>query len=254
MTRYFIQLSYLGTHFCGWQKQPHDKGVQETLENALSTILGESIECTGCGRTDTGVHARNYIAHFSYGGEFPPRFLGRLNRFIGADISIHGIFPMHETAHARFDATRRTYQYHLLFEKDPFRTHTAYYYGDKNRLHLELMQEASLLLMQYDAFFPFCKSDNDAGTMLCQLSECHWRYESQTDELILTISSNRFLRGMVRLIVGMCIQVGEGKLSLQTVKEVMETQTRLAKSLSAPPQGLFLNHIQYPYPFGESIE
>lgn len=247
MQRYFIELAYNGARYCGWQKQPGEITVQESLEDVLSTILGGIIEVTGCGRTDTGVHASRYFAHFNFAGEFPPDFLRRVNRLLDREIAIYRIFPVHWDAHARFDAYHRSYAYFLNFRKDPFALDTAYFYPFKERPDPQRMQEAAQMLLEFGSFAPFCKSGHDARTTLCTLYRSEWEMDAANDRMIYHISANRFLRGMVRLIVGMCIQVGLGQLSLEEVREAMDRQERLRKSLSAPPQGLFLTEVKYPF-------
>jgi tRNA pseudouridine38-40 synthase len=242
--KYFAELSYKGTNYCGWQKQPNDSSVQETLEDGLTTILGTTIDLMGCGRTDTGVHAKQYFAHFIYQNDLPEGFLRRLNKYLPKDISIHRIFEASPDAHARFDAYHRAYEYHIELKKNPFTQETAFYYTYAQPLDLGAMQKAAALLMDYELFFPFCKTNTDVKTMRCELRRAEWIKEG--DKLVFHIASNRFLRGMVRLIVGMCLNVGLGKTSIEEVREAMDKQERLKKSYSVPPQGLFLTDIRYP--------
>lgn len=243
--RYFAELAYKGTHFFGWQIQPEQISVQETLENAFSTILREKIEVVGCGRTDTGVHASQYFVHFDFAGPFPDRFVSRLNKFLPTDIVVFRIFPVPEEAHARFDAHHRAYEYRMHFRKDPFRQGLSYYYPYPLRPDVEKMQQAAHLLLAYEEFFPFCKTHHDAKTYKCLLQQSEWIYQTENESLSYHIAANRFLRGMVRLIVGMCINVGTGKLPLETVRKALDEQTRLERSNSAPPEGLYLKDIRY---------
>lgn len=245
--RYFLRLAYNGTNFSGWQRQPNNPTVQQILEESFSTILRSRIEITGCGRTDAGVHASSYIAHFDFDGEFPPGFKNRINRFLPKDIAVHEITEVHDDAHARFNAVRRSYEYHIVFEKNPFLTETALAvnYGDK--LDFEKMQEAAKLLLNYEDFFTFCKTNHDAKTTLCDLMRSEWVQVDGGKKWIFHISANRFLRGMVRLIVGMCLNVAEGKIDLETVREAMENKTQLKRAESAPAHGLFLTKIEYPF-------
>ncbi len=245
--RYFAELAYNGTTYSGWQKQPNALTVQEDVEKALSTVLRTPIEVVGCGRTDSSVHAKQYFLHFDFEGEFPKGFVNRLNKFLYPAVSIRRIFEVAETAHARFDATSRSYEYHIDFHTNPFREHTIYAYPFAAKLDLEKMQAAASLLLNYKEFFPFCKSKSDVKTMLCDLTRAEWIYDEKQQHYIFYISANRFLRGMVRLIVGMCLHVGIGKVKLEDVKEALENQTRLNKSYSAPPHGLFLTDIRYPF-------
>jgi tRNA pseudouridine38-40 synthase len=245
--RYFAELSYLGTRFSGWQKQPKAKSVQEAVEKGISKILRTDIEVVGCGRTDAGVHAKQYFLHFDFEEDFPEGFCNRLNKVLPPDIAFKKVIEVKPTAHARFDATHRAYEYHVGFYKNPFTINTAFHFPFAHKLDHEKLRDAARLLLNYDEFFPFCKSNSDVKTMKCDLQRAEWIIEPKNEELVFHIASNRFLRGMVRLIVGMCLNVGLGKLSLEQVKAALETQTRLSKSLSVPPQGLFLTDIRYPF-------
>ncbi|MBK7406807.1 MAG: tRNA pseudouridine(38-40) synthase TruA [Saprospirales bacterium] len=244
--RYFAEIAYRGTRYLGWQKQPEQgPTVQGTIENHLSTILGADIELVGCGRTDTGVHAREYVLHFDYDGAFPEGFLPRLNKFLPDDIAFRKLYPVHAEAHARFDAVERSYEYIIDLSKNPFATDLAYFFPFGARLDINLLQEAARLLLQYESFYPFCKSHTDAHTMRCDLKQAEWRHDTDADRLHFFITSNRFLRGMVRLLVGMCLNVGMGQVALDDVRKALDTQTRLEKSWSVPPEGLYLMGIRY---------
>jgi tRNA pseudouridine38-40 synthase len=244
--RYFAQLAYNGTAYAGWQAQPHAPSVQQTLETAFSTISGTAIEFVGCGRTDAGVHASQYFAHFDFDGTFPNGFLQRVNKLLPDEVVIYNIFEVAPDAHARFDAFSRSYEYHLTFIKNPFQIQTAYFYPFTNKPDFNKMQAAAHLLLHYNEFQPFCKSNHDAKTLQCDLTKSEWM---QTDEnkLVFHITANRFLRGMVRLIVGMCLNVGLEKVRLADVKTALDNQTLLKKSWSVPPQGLFLTEVKYPF-------
>lgn len=245
--RYFVELAYNGTRYYGWQRQPNQISVQEALEGAFSTILNTPIAITGCGRTDTGVHAKQYFIHFDYEGSFPHSFDRRINKFIGPDIVLHRFWQVSPNEHARFDATHRAYEYHLTFRKNPFERETAYYFPFSHKLDRAAMQEAAQSLLDYSEFYPFCKSDTDVKTMICELRRAEWEWRPEEQKLVFHIAANRFLRGMVRLIVGMCLNVGLGKLKLEEVRQAMDKQTRIPHSLSVPPQGLFLTDIRYPF-------
>ena len=250
--RYFLRLAYNGAKYHGWQRQPSSSTVQQTIEEAASLILGAQIELVGCGRTDTGVHASNYAAHVDTDAKFPARFVGRLNRMLPDDIVIlvwkeigptppagaHGV-------HARFSATHRAYRYDITRFKDPFRQNTSWNYPHFDKLDVAAMNAASALLLEYSEFAPFCKSNSDAKTMRCDLRRSEWLLSETGNELQYHIAADRFLRGMVRLIVGACIRVGAGELSLTELKECMEAQTRLPRPLSVPPDGLFLTEVVY---------
>ncbi|MEL6837490.1 MAG: tRNA pseudouridine(38-40) synthase TruA [Bacteroidota bacterium] len=244
--RYFVELAYNGAGYFGWQRQPQQVSVQETIEQAMRTILrAPELEIVGCGRTDTGVHASRYFAHFDFVGEFPRGFTSRINKFLPSDIAIRRIFPVEPEQHARFDAYYRAYQYHISGQKDPFHPKTRLYLHSLERFDQDKIQAAAQLLLQYDQFLPFCKTGSDAKTMRCEMHRSEWDFNGMS--WTYHIAANRFLRGMVRLVVGMCLTVGEGKIQLDTVKRAMDTQTRLQKSLSIGPEGLYLTEIRYPY-------
>lgn len=244
--RYFAELAYNGFQYSGWQKQPHKPSVQETIKQAFSTILGAEIEVVGCGRTDAGVHASQYFMHFDFDGNFPKAFLSRVNKFLPQHIVIFRIIEVAPEAHARFDAVSRSYVYRLSFVKNPFEIQTSYFYPYAQRPDFEQMQAAAELLLAYREFYPFCKSNHDAKTLQCELTRSEW-LQINENHLEYHITSNRFLRGMVRLIVGMCLNVGIGKVSIQEVKTALDQQTLLNKSWSVPPEGLFLRAIKYPF-------
>jgi len=247
MQRYFLELAYNGVQYFGWQRQPEQITVQEKIEHALSTILGQKIEISGCGRTDTGVHAKQYYAHFNFSGEFPEQFVRRLNKFLPKDIAIHQLFPVHWDAHTRFDAYHRSYEYHINFQKNPFEIQTSYQYTYPVWPDLDKMQQAARLIMHYEAFFPFCKTNHNAKTLICEMKRSEWIFDEEGQRIVYHISANRFLRGMVRLLVGMCLNVGLDKISIDEVKQALDQQTRLRRSTSAPPHGLYLTDIRYPY-------
>ncbi len=243
--RYFSELAYNGTRFHGWQKQQNASSVQQEIEQAFSIILNEEIEVVGCGRTDTGVHASQYFMHFDFDGNFPEGFVKRVNKYLSNDIAIRSVFEVAPTAHARFDALKRSYEFNIVFEKTPFNAETAWHYYLAKTLNIKKLNEAASLLLQYKEFFPFCKTNNDAKTMECNISRSEWILDKKNGRLVFHISANRFLRGMVRLIVGMCINVALGKLSIEEVRHALESQTMLQKSWSVPGEGLFLSEVKY---------
>jgi tRNA pseudouridine38-40 synthase len=243
--RYFTELAYNGTRYRGWQKQPNALSVQGKIEEAFSTILNTAIEVVGCGRTDAGVHASQYFLHFDFDAELPERLVGRANLFLPKDIAIRKIFPVKDDAHARFDAIQRSYEYHIVFEKSPFETETTWQYYLAQKLDTGQLNEVASLLLTYREFFPFCKTHHDAQTLECQLTRCEWVLDKSNKRLVFHITSNRFLRGMVRLIVGACINVAADKLALEKVKAALDQQTLLEKSWSVPPEGLFLSEVKY---------
>lgn len=248
--RYFAQLAYKGTRFKGWQIQPNGISVQETIQTALQTIFRIPIEVTGCGRTDTGVHAAQYMLHFDYAANPQPAIpnrqslITRLNHLVGHDIVFTDIFEMQPEAHARFDAISRSYFYKINTQKSPFEQETAYFYPNAKHTDTDKMQACAKMLMEFDEFLPFCKSNAQNSTNKCAITRCEWVFENTA--WTFHISANRFLRGMIRLIVGACLQVGNGKMSLAQIRQALETQTLLPQPLSAPAEGLFLHDIQYP--------
>lgn len=253
MGRYFIHLAYNGANYNGWQTQPELPTVQQTLEEALGTLLRQPIAVVGCGRTDTGVHASDFYAHFDYGGQKSVaggQLVFKLNNLLPPDIAIFDIFPVADNAHARFDATARTYQYHVSDRRLPFRQ------GQYCRIYfkpdLERMNEAARLLMQYDDFTSFAKLHTQVKTNICHLSEAHW--DTVGEEWVFTIRSNRFLRNMVRSVTGTLLDVGRGKLSLDGLKAIIEKKDRCAAGVSMPACGLFLTKVEYPIETIESID
>ncbi len=242
-SRYVLWLAYRGTNYCGWQRQPNAISVEETIDTALGTVLGEPIKLVGCGRTDAGVHASSYAAHFDYGGELPPRLLGRLNRLLPEDIALRELYRVPDAFHARFSATQRAYRYEITLRKDPFRPDTVAWLPRLEHLDREKVQAAARLLLGYDEFAPFCKSNADNYTVRCILRRSSWTFTKQT--LTYHVAADRFLRGMVRLIVGMCLRVGWGSVSLSDVRRAMDRQERLSRPLSAPAAGLYLCRVNF---------
>lgn len=254
MARYFIHLSYCGTAYNGWQNQPHSgtKTIQGTIESVLSLLLRSEISIVGCGRTDTGVHASGYVAHLDTETIFDPeQLIYRANKLLPSDIAIHHIYPVDRSMHARFGAVSRSYQYHLHVVKSPFLPFSYYYVYEKP--DISKLNEAASLLLAYKEFFPFCKLHSDVKTMVCHLKESYWIQEG--DNYIYKVTSDRFLRGMIRLIVGMCLQVSRGQLSIDDVKLSLDTQARLHQDWSVPAIGLMLYDIRYEsFPHNLSVD
>jgi len=242
--RYFLHLSYNGTRFSGWQIQPNAPSVQEAIEGALSILFNQYIHVIGCGRTDAGVHARDYYAHFDV--DKPLDHLAyKMNRILSQDINIKSADIVDDELHARFDAQSRSYVYRITGEKDPFRYEWVTVLAKFDKLDREKMQQAAQLLLNYDDFFPFCKTGGDNKTTICHLTRSEWVFLPEKREMAFHISADRFLRGMVRLIVGMCLNVGLGKITIDQVQLALDNKTRVDKSLSAPANGLALNKITY---------
>ena len=241
--RYLIQLSYKGTHFHGWQKQVNVKTVQQELDEKLSLMLGENIETLGCGRTDAGVHAKQFFAHFdSQNNVDTENLFFRLPKFLSKDIAIQSIKKIDENFHARFDADYRVYEYWITQKADPFLNDYSWFvYGD---LNIDAMNNASKLLLSHKDFECFSKVHTDVNNFLCDITFAEWKL---TDEkLIFTIKANRFLRNMVRAIVGTLIDVGRNKLSIEQFKKILESKNRSEAGQSVPAHGLFLTEIHYP--------
>lgn len=238
-------MAYKGTSFHGWQVQPDSKTVQQILEESLSLILGEKIETTGAGRTDTGVHAAYFCAHFdSESDDLISRknLLFRLNKFLPEDISVKNIRKVHPEAHARFSAISRTYKYFITRAKDPFTNESAWYlYGD---LDIPGMNTACNILLRHIDFTSFSRLHTDVKTNNCRIMEAGW--EENGTRLIFTIRADRFLRNMVRAIVGTMVEIGKGKISPGQFEEIIKAKDRGRAGKSAPAQGLFLYGIEYP--------
>jgi len=242
--RYFIELAYKGTHFHGWQVQPNAVSVQECLEKALTTITREEIAVTGAGRTDTGVHASYYVAHFdSEKQNLDHRdFAHKLNSFLGNDIVIFNVAKVSPEAHARFDAISRTYQYHLNLLKDPFLLETSWHFF--RPFNLEQMNAACQILFEYTDFTSFSKLHTDVKTNNCKIYFAEWTQSG--NNIVFTVKADRFLRNMVRALVGTFIEVGMGKLDLDDFRKVIEKKDRGVAGTSVPAHGLFLTDIEYP--------
>lgn len=242
--RYFIYCSYKGTAYHGWQIQPNGISVQEVLSKALSTILRTEIEITGAGRTDTGVHAKLMVAHFDFDGELPnsTNFTSKLNSILPKDIAVSEIAEVNSDAHARFDAISRKYEYHIVTNKNVFKT--GFTARLNENLNFELMNQAAAVLKEYKDFTSFSKLHTDVKTNNCVISEAVW--SQQDDEWIFTIEADRFLRNMVRAIVGTLFEVGRGKMSINEFRRVIEAQDRCKAGVSVPASGLYLVDIRYP--------
>lgn len=214
------------------------------MDEALNTILRDNIHCIGCGRTDAGVHATQFYLHFDTEKEFPENFLLRMNHFLPEDIAVKRIIPVTEKAHARFDAVMRAYTYFVSDQKDPFRRELCYY-KPFHAVDFQLMQQACDILLRYDDFPSFCKSKSGSKTTIVHLNEAYWKQLSE-HEWVFYISADRFLRGMVRLVVGAMFQIGEGRMTLEEFEKGIREKSRFGKALSAPAHGLFLSSVLYP--------
>ena len=275
--RFFITFSYNGTRYCGWQRQPNGIAVQEELEKALSTILRTPIELTGAGRTDAGVHALNMVAHFDIADDMLPtylkesdteigqrsysppvlggvprsgegvingykRLINNLNSLLPYDIAVKNVERVTDEAHARFDALSRKYEYHIITHKNPFLKEQAC------RIHfplnMELMNEAAKVLFEYEDFTSFSKLHTDVKTNNCTIMEAYW--QQRGEELVFTIKANRFLRNMVRAIVGTLMEVGRERLTIEGFRQVIEAKNRCSAGHSVPACGLYFIEAEYP--------
>lgn len=247
MHRYFAKISFEGTAYNGWQLQKNtSKTVQQVINESLSGILNEPIEVTGCGRTDTGVHAKMFYLHFDSRKNdlhLDPRvWMYKFNKVLPKDVAVEKIIPVHNDAHARFDAIERTYEYFITTKKNPFLINRAYYlYGIPD---VEIMNQAGKILCTYTDFSSFSKSNTQVKTNNCKVMRANW--EVKNDLLVFTITSDRFLRNMVRAIVGTMLELGQEKISLQNFQNIIKGKNRSDAGFSVPASGLYLTDIKYP--------
>lgn len=244
--RYFMHISYDGTNYNGWQRQLNGNSIQAEIEGALSKLLRvERVVTIGCGRTDSGVHARNFYLHFTIQNviENMDDIFFKLNMMLPPDIGLYKLWQVHDHAHARFDATERSYEYHIHRVRDPFvRQYSTFFPWP---LDVEIMQKGAAKLLEYTDFASFCKSRGGQKTTLCDLRAAYW--EVLPDKLIFHITANRFLRNMVRAIVGTLLDLGRGRITMDEFVEIIEGGKRANAGDSAKPQGLHLTQIKYPY-------
>ena len=244
-TRYFMFLSFEGTNYHGWQIQPNAPSVQQTLENALSLILREEVAVTGAGRTDAGVHASHFCVHFDSCRndiDSDKKLIFKLNKFLPPDIAIESVCKVIPSANARFSAISRTYKYYILKEKDPFRHQWGWHIY--HPLNISLMNEACGILKNHSDFTSFSRLHTDTKTNICEIFSAEW--EETDAEIIFLITANRFLRNMVRALVGTMVDLGLGKIDVEDFKKIIESKNRCEAGQSAPAKGLFLTDIIYP--------
>jgi len=245
--RYFAHIKYNGKNYHGWQYQPNAISVQEVIETEMSKILRDKISILGCGRTDTGVHADSYYFHFDTDTDMDlDQLVFKLNGMLPVDISISNIIPVGEKAHARFDATYRSYRYDIHFYKDPFLTDFSWYYPWYN-LDFNKMEEASRLLKNYTDFPMFCKAGSDVKTFICHIYDVSLDYSEEERRLVFKIGADRFLRTMIRRIVGTLIQIGRDKMTVEEFENILKEKKELPHINLAPPQGLYLSSVKYDY-------
>jgi len=241
--RYFLELSYNGKAYHGWQNQPNAISVQEVIEKALSTILNAKISIMGAGRTDTGVHASQMFAHFDYDGDFKSiDIVYKLNSFLPKDVAITTVFEVKPEIHARFYAESRTYNYKISTVKNVFNYDFAYQV--QSSLDIEAMNEACKILFQYKDFQCFSKTNTDVKTYNCDIKEAHWT--NNNGQLVFTITADRFLRNMVRAIVGTMVNIGLGKMKAEELHAIIDSKSRSKAGFSVPAHGLYLVKIIYP--------
>ena len=245
--RYFIELSYDGTNYHGWQIQPNALSVQEVLNKSLSTVVRQIVETTGCGRTDTGVHARQFFAHFDVLSidhspwAIDDSTLRSINSILPNDIAVKRIFPVAIDAHARFDAVARSYEYHIHFNKEPFKN--RYSWELRDYPGLDLMNEAASIIKEHSDFSCFSKSNTQVKTNFCKISRAEWI--AKDDGIVFHITADRFLRNMVRAIVGTLLLVGKKEMEPEKVKDIIESKNRSMAGMSVPACGLFLTEVKY---------
>jgi tRNA pseudouridine38-40 synthase len=246
LQRYFLEIAYDGTRYHGWQLQPNAIAVQQKLNDALAIILRQLVETIGAGRTDTGVHARQLFVHFEISNfEFRiSNFEMSLNALLPHDIAVKRIIPVHAEAHARFDATQRSYEYHIHFTKDPFKQNYSWQIK-KGELDVELMNQAAAIMMEYTDFSCFSKSNTQVKTNNCKITRAEW--VRKDDSLVFFISADRFLRNMVRAIVGTCLMVGRKEIEPEGIRQIIESKNRSNAGTSVPACGLYLTEVKYPY-------
>ncbi len=246
MLRYFLKLSFRGTAYHGWQVQDNAHTVQAEMNEKIGTLCGENVNVVGCGRTDAGVHAREFYLHFDLKNSLPysaEDFVFRINRFLPEDIAVYNVWEVPPETHARFDAVSRTYRYYISITKDPFVRDLSMYYS--GNIDIKAMQQAARYLLEYEDFTSFSKVHSQTTTNLCHISEAGW--EQQDGLLVFTVTANRFLRNMVRAIVGTLLEIGRGKLKPASIKDVIEAKDRCKAGYSVPAQGLFLEKVRYPF-------
>ncbi len=241
--RYFIEIAFHGAAYAGWQKQPFDITVQSVVEKALFTVFQSEVACVGAGRTDAGVHASFFVAHFDVEQYFDERqFIFKMNQLLPHDVSVRDVYPVNAEAHARFDAISRTYEYYITQQKDPFRLDRATYI--KKLLSVDLMNQAAEVLLEFTNFKCFSKVNTQVHTYNCSIKQAYW--EQKEHLLVFRIQADRFLRNMVRAIVGTLIELGLRKRSIDELRQIIKSENRSKAGKSMPAHALFLTDIVYP--------
>ena len=240
--RYFIELSYLGKNYHGWQIQPDANSIQEEINKAISTVLQEKISVVGAGRTDTGVHASQMFAHFDSDSILDKNMVFKLNSVLPEDIVIHKVEKVAEEKHARFDALSRSYEYRICLGRNPFLLESTWQLFHQ-KLDIDAMNEAAEILLEFENFQAFSKVKTEVKTFNCKIEKAIWTHEE--NKLIFHITANRFLRNMVRAIVGTLVDVGKHKISIEDFRNIILSKDRSNAGLSVPAKGLFLTEIKY---------
>lgn len=242
--RYFLELAYNGKNYHGWQVQPDVISVQEEINKALSTVLQTTVNVVGAGRTDTGVHASQMFAHFDIDREIEDNYVFKFNSILPKDIVIYKLILVEDEAHARFDALSRSYQYNIWLGRNPFTLESSWQIHSQ-KFNVDLMNEAAKILLEYEDFESFSKVKTEVYTFNCTITEAV--FKENGNEITFQISANRFLRNMVRAIVGTLLEVGQGKISIEDFRQIIESKNRGNAGLSVPAKGLFLTKVTYTY-------
>jgi len=244
--RYFPQLSYKGTHYCGWQRQANVPSVQATIEDNLSKMLHQTTTIHGCGRTDAGVHAKQYFAHFDWDEKIDFDFIFRINKMLPKDIAIHQLLKIGGRANAQLDANGRTYEYHFHFEKNPFLSEVSTFY-QCGHINVAAMQEALPIIQQQKDFRTMCLQPDSHNHTLCEIYDVQLLVDESQKKMLFRITANRFLRSMIRLLAARLLDIGIGKMQVKDLQSCFETGKRPPFHKAALPQGLYLAKVSYPF-------
>lgn len=247
MHRYFLCLSYDGSHFHGWQKQPNAITVQEVLENALTTLMKSPVEIVGCGRTDTGVHAQVYYCHMDLVNPPPEQIIYQLNAILPSTIAVNQLIQINPNQHARFDATERAYTYYIHSQKNPFLKAISYLLPQMDQYDKFKLNESTHWILHSSNFIHFCKTGGDHINYHCQLFHVSWQFDEEQLQWKFIISANRFLRGMVRLLVGASLNYARGMITRDEFQAALSGDKNLPVAWSVPAEGLFLSNVIYPF-------
>lgn len=244
MPKYFLEIAYFGRAYHGWQVQPDRVSVQSTLEDALSTIYNQKITTVGCGRTDSGVHAKQFFAHFITEADIPDKFIYRINKMLPMSIEVKRIYEVEDWMHARYRANYRAYEYYIHFNKDAFLSEHSFFFPWMP-LDVPAMQKAFKMMQNFKDFRAFCKTGGNQKHYLCDVYETKLELDELTGKMKFRIAANRFLRGMVRRTVGCLLMVGKGKISLEEFERILREKKKFKLNISVPPQGLYLVEVRY---------